>query len=157
MIGGIVAELVVNFVGNDKDFFFTFWNYETLQLKWAVENGLKTRNLDEIRIAQIEEFKPDVYYNFSTYYDNEKLRSILKRKDLISVCWDATIGTYFPPLHENYHIRATLFEPFFKKKMAPNRKHVIQPFFVPTSVLSKMQKSYTSILLYIYSSNKKYV
>ncbi|MBK6285954.1 MAG: hypothetical protein IPF54_27655 [Draconibacterium sp.] len=49
---------------NEKDFFFTFWNYETLQFKWAEENGLKTKNLDEIRIAQIEEFKPDVIIIF---------------------------------------------------------------------------------------------
>jgi len=99
---------------NEKDFFFTFWNYETLQFKWAEENGLKTKNLDEIRIAQIEEFKPEVYYNFSTYYDNKKLQEILKKKDLISVCWDATIGSFFPPVHENYKLRATLFEPFVK-------------------------------------------
>lgn len=98
----------------DNDFFFTLWNYETLQFKWAEENGLKTKNLDEIRIAQIESFKPDVYYNFSTYYDNKYLQSALNQKDLFKVCWDATIGSYYPPVHENYNLRATLFEPYFK-------------------------------------------
>ncbi|MBK6285953.1 MAG: hypothetical protein IPF54_27650 [Draconibacterium sp.] len=33
---------------------------------------------------------------------------------MISVCWDATIGSFFPPVHENYKLRATLFEPFVK-------------------------------------------
>jgi hypothetical protein len=98
----------------DDDFFFTLWNYETLQFKWAEENGLKTKNLDEIRIAQIESFKPEVYYNFSTYYDNKYLQSALNQKDLFKVCWDATIGSYYPPVHGNYDLRATLFEPYFK-------------------------------------------
>lgn len=97
-----------------SDFFFTFWNYETLQFKWAEENGLKTKNLDEIRIAQIESFNPEVYYNFSTYYDNKLLQAVLNRNNLLKVCWDATIGSTYPPLHENYNIRATLFEPYFK-------------------------------------------
>jgi hypothetical protein len=118
---------------NDKDFFFTFWNYKTLQFKWAEENGLKTRNLDEIRIAQVEEFKPDVYYNFSTYYDNEILRKILKKKDLISVCWDATIGSYFPPVHENYKLRATLFEPFTKYWNQHGYKSILLPPAFPDS------------------------
>jgi len=118
---------------NNKDFFFTFWNYETLQFKWAVENGLKTKNLDDIRIAQLEELKPDIYYNFSTYYDNEKLQTILLRKDLITVCWDATIGSYFPPLHEKYHIRATLYEPFFKYWNQHGYNSVLLPPAFPES------------------------
>lgn len=118
---------------NDKDFFFTLWNYKTLQYKWAEENGLKTTNLDEIRIAQIEEFKPDVYYNFSTYYDNEILGKILKKKDLITVCWDAAIGSYFPPAHENYNLRATLFEPFMKYWNQHGFKSILLPPAFPDS------------------------
>jgi hypothetical protein len=117
----------------DNDFFFTFWNYKALQFKWAEENGLKTTDLDEIRIAQIEEFKPDVYYNFSTYYDNKKLEEILKRKNLISVCWDSTIGSYFPPLHENYTLRATLFEPFTKYWNQHGYKSILLPPAFPDS------------------------
>lgn len=98
----------------DNNFFFTFWNYKTLQIKWAEENGLITENLDEIRVAQVESFKPDVYYNLSTYYDSKILQAVLDRKDLLKVCWDATIGSIYPPLHENYDIRLTLFEPYLK-------------------------------------------
>ena len=100
--------------GNEKDFFFTLWNYKTLQFKWAEENGLKTRNLDEIRLAQVEEFKPDVYYNFSPYYDNLVLEKILDKKGMISVCWNAMAGSGFPLFHEKYNLRITLFEPFIK-------------------------------------------
>jgi len=95
----------------DKDFFYTLWNYKTLQYKWAEEKGLKTRDLDEIRVAQIEEFKPDVYYNFSPHKDNKTLNEILRKRNLIKVCWDATVVS-LPPFHENYNLRATLFEPF---------------------------------------------
>lgn len=98
---------------NETEFFFTLWNFKTLQYKWAKENGLKTNSLDEIRLAQIEEFKPDVYYNFSPSYDNKFLEKILNKKDLIKVCWDAVI-VQNPPLHENYDLRLTLFEPYVK-------------------------------------------
>jgi hypothetical protein len=118
---------------NDKDFFFTFWNYKTLQFKWAQEKGLKTTDLDEIRIAQIDDFNPDVYYNFSTYYDNAILESILKRKGLVSVCWDATIGSFFPPVHQNYDLRATLYEPFLKYWNQHGFKSVLLPPAFPDS------------------------
>jgi hypothetical protein len=98
---------------NEKNFFFTLWNYKTLQFKWAEENGLKTTNLDEIRLAQVEDFKPDVYYNFSPYYDNKITENILCKKDLVKVCWDAVI-VQNPPFHEKYNLRLTLFEPYVK-------------------------------------------
>jgi len=101
------------FEKNEKEFFFTLWNYKTLQFKWAEENGLKTTNLDEIRLAQIEEFKPDVFYNFSPYYDNKNIEKILDKKELIKVCWDAII-VQNPPFHDKYDLRLTLFEPYVK-------------------------------------------
>ena len=115
------------FDNNDEEFFFTFWNYKTLQFKWAEENGLNSSNLDEIRIAQVEKFKPDVYYNFSTYYDNKILQEILNKKELITVCWDAMINSNFPPFHESYNIRATLFEPYVKYW----KQHGLNSFLLP--------------------------
>ena len=98
--------------GNEKEFFFTLWNYKTLQFKWAEENGLKTRDLDEIRLAQVEVFKPDVYYNFSPYYDSKVLEKMLMKKEMIKVCWDSVIGSRYPSFHENYNLRFTLFQPY---------------------------------------------
>ena len=101
------------FDGNEKDFFFTLWNYKTLQFKWAEENGLTTKNLEEIRIAQVEEFKPDVYYNFSPYHDTKAIERILDKRDCISVCWDSVIKSS-PSFHEKYNLRLSLNEPFVK-------------------------------------------
>ena len=101
------------FDGNQKEFFYTLWNYKTLQFKWAEENGLKTTNLDEIRLAQVEEFKPEVFYNFSPNNDSKIRNTILNNKDLIKVVWDSVITPY-PPFHENYNLRFTLYEPYMK-------------------------------------------
>ena len=45
--------------------FYTLWNYEPLQLQWAKEKGWNEKDLKKILFAQIEEYKPDVYYNLS--------------------------------------------------------------------------------------------
>jgi len=99
--------------GKHEQVFFTLWDYERLQHKWAEENGLRTRNLEEIKLAQIEAFKPDVFYNHSPRYDNHFIEKLKNKKGLRKVCWDAIITNY-PWLHENYDLRVTLFEPFVK-------------------------------------------
>lgn len=98
---------------NTDEVFYTLWDYENLQLRWARENGLKTKNLDEIKLAQIEEFAPDVFYNISPNYDGNFVRKLQHKNKLVRICWDAII-TYNPPFHENYHARLTLFEPYVK-------------------------------------------
>lgn len=98
--------------GKSDEVFYTIWDYENLQLKWAEENGLKAKSLDEIKLAQIEEFSPDVFYNMSPYYDGNFAKKILK-KNLVKICWDSIISNN-PSFHDNYHIRFSLFEPFVK-------------------------------------------
>ncbi len=46
----------------DEQSFFTVADDLTLQRLWAEKYGLATTDLDEILLAQIEEFKPDVLY-----------------------------------------------------------------------------------------------
>jgi hypothetical protein len=96
-----------------EEVFCTIWNYEALQLKWAAENGIKTKNLEEIKLAQLEEFKPDVFYNFSPYYDNNFIDKIFYKKDMVKVCWDSII-TKRPSYHEKFDLRFSLFEPYVK-------------------------------------------
>lgn len=112
--------------GQNDEVFFTIWNYETLQFKWAKENGLKTRNLEDIKLAQIEELKPDVFYNHSPYYDNDFIQKLKHKKELIKVCWDAII-THHPSYHENYDLRFSLFEPYIKLW----RQHGYNTFLLP--------------------------
>jgi hypothetical protein len=100
--------------GRSAEVFYTIWDFAPLQLKWAAENGLKTRDLDEIKLAQIEAFQPDVFYNHSPRYDRGFVRKLQHRKAIIKVCWDSVVDSCPPPVHELYDLRFTLFEPFVK-------------------------------------------
>jgi len=99
--------------GNSDEVFYVLWDYENLQFRWAKENGLKTQNLDEIKLAQIEEFGPDIFYNISPNYDGNFVNKLEYKKQLTKICWDAII-TANPALHEKYQLRVTLYEPYVK-------------------------------------------
>src|SRR6056297_2596455 len=58
-----VYRLVPSPSHSEDQVFFAVWNYERLQHAWAKENGISTLDLDEIRLAQIESFKPDIVYD----------------------------------------------------------------------------------------------
>lgn len=45
-----------------KNCFFTVADDSILQIAWAKHHGLGVTNLDDILLAQIEEFQPDVFY-----------------------------------------------------------------------------------------------
>ncbi len=150
------------FEENNDAVFFTFWNYKILQYKWAEENGLKSQNLDEIRLAQIEAVKPDVYYNFSTYYDNNTLLEGITNTNMIKVCWDATINSFIPPLHEKYDIRLSLFEPYVKYWNQHGYKSFVLPPAFPDSWegLTREQKDidilfYGQIIDHFFSDRNK--
>lgn len=96
-----------------EEVFFTLWNYERLQYKWAEENHLQTKDLDEIKLAQIKSFKPDVFYNHSPRNDNNFVEKLAGFEDLKKICWDGII-TEYPFIHEKYDARVTLFEPYVK-------------------------------------------
>lgn len=70
--------------------FYTLWNYEKLQLKWAAEKGWKETDLKKILFAQLEEYQPDVFYNcapssFSSEEITQKTPS-----GALKVCWSAS-------------------------------------------------------------------
>lgn len=115
--------------GQSDKVFFTVWTYERLQFKWAEEHGLKTRNLSEIKQAQIEWFKPDVFYDFSAMYDGDFLKNYPINKSIIKVAWYGII-TEQPINLEMYNLRLTLHKPFLKQWQALGLKsHEFQPSF----------------------------
>lgn len=118
--------------GNTDKVFFTLWDYDRLQYKWAEENNLTTKNLDEIKLAQIEAFQPDVFYNHSPRNDNNFVQNLNGFKKLKKVCWDAII-TEYPWMHEDYDARVTLFEPYvnYWKSKGLNASR-LPPAYVPT-------------------------
>lgn len=92
--------------------FFTVWNYERLQYAWASENGLKTRDLDEIRLAQIEAFNPDVIYDFSSFVSSSFAGRAAKRVNSKIVCWNGFIKEPTPPVDPAYDGYVSLHRPF---------------------------------------------
>ena len=98
--------------GRPEEVFYTLWDYERLQLLWAKEYGLKTADLDEIRLAQIEEFKPDVFYNMSAVYDRGFIRRLGKlRPGLKCVYWNGIIAGV-PKTIREYDGHISLHRPF---------------------------------------------
>jgi hypothetical protein len=131
-----------------NDVFYTIWDYKRLQMLWAKENGLKSKELDEIKLAQIEAFKPDVFYNHSPYYDGDFVRKIQHNKELIKVCWDAII-THNPSFHENYNLRFTLFEPYVKLwNQHGYNANLLPPAFPDSWELLKKNQKDIDILFY---------
>lgn len=112
--------------------FFTIWDYERLQFKWAEEQNLKTKNLEEIKLAQLESFKPDVFYNHSPRYDNNFVNRLNGFNQMKKVCWDGII-TEYPWMHELYDARVTLFEPYVKYW---NSKGLVASLLTPAYVPS---------------------
>lgn len=77
-------------LNQDKNGFFTMWDYDNLQHKWAEEKGWNERNLKKILFAQIEEFNPAVFYNGSPLsFAKEELSSYLS-KNIRRICWSAS-------------------------------------------------------------------
>jgi len=98
--------------GNTEEVFFTLWDYERLQLLWAKENNLKSTDLDEIKLAQIEKYKPDVFYNMSAVYDNEFINKLGKNKSGFKrVYWNGIIAKEPKPIL-NYDGHISLHRPF---------------------------------------------
>ena len=70
--------------------FYTMWNYEKLQLKWAKEKGWAETDLKKILFAQIEELKPDVFYNASPFFfSNDEIKNQIHRS-IRKLCWSAS-------------------------------------------------------------------
>jgi hypothetical protein len=130
-----------------QDGWLTFWDYERLQFLWAAENGLKTTDLKQILLAQLESFKPDVFYNMSPLrFSKEELKELKEKYN--SVCWYAspeTGDTDFSLFHRTLtnwptfldiakkeNFTACLFQPSFDPQMeqvAKNEKRPIDLLF----------------------------
>lgn len=113
---GYASAYLLEPVGEEKehDVFFTLWNYERMQWQWAKEQGLHTRNLQEIKQAQIEWFKPDVFYDFSAMLDTDFLTRYPISKHITTVAWYGIIEME-PLKFEQYDFRVTLHRPYLQQ------------------------------------------
>lgn len=70
--------------------FYTMWNYGKLQVKWAKEKGWAETDLKKILFAQIEEKKPDVFYNASPIrFTAPEIREKIDPK-IVKLAWFAS-------------------------------------------------------------------
>jgi hypothetical protein len=129
-------------------FFFTLWDYDHLQHLWADENGLKTRDLDKIKLTQIEAFQPDVFYNLSARYDNNFVNHLAGKKNLKKVCWDGVIKNY-PLLHPKYDARLTLFQPYVDYWNSKGLfSAILPPSYVPSWIFYNHKERPIDVLFY---------
>jgi hypothetical protein len=74
---------------SDVNGFFTLWNYKPMQLAWAKEHGFHETDLKEILFAQIEHYKPDVFYNLSPIlFSSQEIDRISNK--IIKLSWFAS-------------------------------------------------------------------
>lgn len=96
----------------DDSVFFTVWNYERLQFTWAREHGLRTSDLDEIRLAQIAQLRPDVVYDFSCFVSPRFAGTLRNHFSGPILAWNGYIKEADPPIDSAYDGYLSLHRPF---------------------------------------------
>jgi spore maturation protein CgeB len=98
--------------GKTDEVFYTIWDYERLQHLWAKENGLITNDLTEIKLAQVEEYAPDVIYDFSAFVDRDFVRKLPRKSTVLKCCWYSLINNEKPEMLPDYDVRISLHKPY---------------------------------------------
>jgi hypothetical protein len=57
------SHILLPVLTDSPDAFYTNGDDEQLQMLWAKENGLRTKNLEQILLAQIEQHRTEIFYN----------------------------------------------------------------------------------------------
>ena len=78
---------------HDPDVRFVVFNDERCQRKWAVVNGLRTVNLEDILVAQIEEHRSEVVYWLAPQLRSRNLNDFLKGRVKKNIIWSAAPQT----------------------------------------------------------------
>lgn len=112
----------------DDQVFFVVWNYERLQMTWAREKGFLTSDLDEIRFAQIEDFVPDIVYDFSSFVSRNFASALRKQYTGPVVSWNGFLQEEDPPVNPAYHGYVSLHRPYVEKWRAKGQQALeLQP------------------------------
>jgi hypothetical protein len=87
------AHLLNPVLNSSSEGFYSMWDYPLLQHKWAEEKGWNETDLKKIIFAQIEDFKPDVFYNCSPIrFEPDEIKKNIP-KEIAKVCWYASPET----------------------------------------------------------------
>ncbi|RXG94530.1 glycosyltransferase [Bradyrhizobium zhanjiangense] len=110
---------------DSPDAFYTNGDDERLQLLWAKENGLRTDDLEQILLAQIEQHRTEVFYNLDPIRYCSKFVSKLPGCVKKSIAWraapsgNADLTKYdlvvcnFPSIRENWRQKGCSVAHFF--------------------------------------------
>jgi hypothetical protein len=126
------THLLSPIVERSADAFLTSTSDQVLQNRWAAENGLKPGSSSyDILAAQLEHFKPDVFYTQGPSSIPEQLRLRLPGLAKVNVCWKAP-----PDFHSGsvgFDIAVNNFPSSFKKYYELGFKKVghLTPSFDP--------------------------
>jgi hypothetical protein len=138
--------------------FFTVWNYERLQLLWAKEHGLAENcTMNDIRIAQVRWFQPDVIYDFSGRYRPDFIAKL--KKDGVQatyVLWNGVIEQgEVPMLIPGYDMYVSLHRPYidYWRKMGFESLE-LQPS-IPSDWCELSENPNRSIDILIYGQSNK--
>lgn len=125
------AHILQPALNNQPDTFFTMWDYPALQLKWARERGWAETDLKKILRAQLEEFRPDIFYNCSPIrFTADEIRAWGGR-DTLKLAW------YASPEHHQidfsvYRSMLSNYPPFIEEQRARGvRCDLFQPSYDP--------------------------
>jgi len=147
---GFAASYILEpaFDKDSDEIFYTIWDYERLQKLWATENNLKTEDLLEIKYAQIEYFKPDVFYDFSAVYYKNFLKRFTLPKSIRKVYWNGFI-TAEPFIDQDYDAMITLYRPFIDfQKRSGIRIFELQPAFLERLTIFDLDIKPIDLLIY---------
>lgn len=100
---------------NTSEVFFTIWNYDRLQRLWANEHGLDDScTMNDIRVAQVKDFKPDVVYDFSGRYRPDFIAKLKKDNvKTIYALWNGVIEKdEVPASIPGYDVYISLHQPY---------------------------------------------
>lgn len=131
-----------------ENFFYTLWDYDRLQLLWAREHGLETNDLAEIKLAQLQWFQPDVFYNMSPVADNNfiellKIRGIKCK----TICWNGFIEQR-PRTFPLYDMHLTLHKPFVEYWHKLNLQAIEFQPAIPDNWVNNVKERPIDVLFY---------
>lgn len=142
----------------NDEVFFTIWNYDRLQRLWAKEQGLTDDcTMNEIRVAQVKWFKPDVIYDFSGRYRPDFIAK-LKEDGVkaIYALWNGVIEqNEVPAPIPGYDVYVSLHRPYIDYWNSIGAKSFeLQPS-IPTEWCENSESSVRDIDILMYGQSNK--
>lgn len=141
-----------------EEVFFTIWNYERLQLIWAKEHGLADDcTMNDIRVAQVKWFQPEVIYDFSGRYRPDFIAKLKKDNvKAIYALWNGVIEQGEMPIPiPGYDVYVSLHRPYIEYWQEKGfASFELQPS-IPSQWSATSKETARSIDIFMYGQSNK--